>query len=544
VPQRLLDRLAAAGAVLLTLRPDGAATVHGSPPPIVRKLSRSRAFAEAARRLWPRLEQAEGELVELWPGAWLTPVSLRRRRRTQDAAPVDVLLLLGEQLIDGEMLHVVCDQQSLDHRAAVAGLLRQPLLTEREAHRLAMLLAWTVHDTAELERHGSELRTMSRQLGESYEELSLLYTMSSSLSVNSAPPQVLADACAELQQVVGLRWMALLLLDDDGRLNQLSGRMFVAGQADSDETFLRRIGRSLATRCGDDTEPRIIEDVASFGVPALTKLARNVLVVFLGREGKPLGVMFGGDKLNGERISSVDSKLCDSLASSLAIFLENAMLYEDVQAMFMGTLHALTASIDAKDSYTRGHSERVALLSRMLAQAAGLDEPAVERVYIAGLVHDVGKIGVPESVLCKPGKLTPQEYDLIKQHPEIGARILEDIRQMADLIPGVLYHHERWDGNGYPHRLAGEEIPMFGRLICLADSFDAMSSNRTYRGAMPLDRVIREVRDHAGAQFDPRLAQLFLQLDFSQFFEQLHAHQQEHEQEARELSHGQETAVT
>lgn len=185
--------------------------------------------------------------------------------------------------------------------------------------------------------------------------------------------------------------------------------------------------------------------------------------------------------------------------------------------MLLGTLHALTASIDAKDSYTRGHSERVALLSKMLAQQAGFDDHTVERIYISALIHDVGKIGVPEYVLSKPSRLTDEEFGLIKQHPEIGARILQDIRQMQDLVPGVLYHHERWDGRGYPHGLSCESIPLFGRVICLADSFDAMCSSRTYRDAMLHEDAIDEIRDNAGTQFDPELAKHFLELDFEPF---------------------------
>jgi len=191
----------------------------------------------------------------------------------------------------------------------------------------------------------------------------------------------------------------------------------------------------------------------------------------------------------------------------------------------MGTLHALTNSIDAKDSYTHGHSERVALMSRLLAQAAGLDPHVVERVYIAGLIHDVGKIGVPEAVLCKPGHLTQEEFDMIKLHPEIGSKILQDIRQMQDLVPGVLYHHERWDGRGYPHNLRGKEIPLFGRVIGLADAFDAMSSNRTYRQALDHKQVINEIKRCAGSQFDPELAQIFVNLDFTPFYELIQKHQ-------------------
>src|SRR6185503_20535017 len=124
----------------------------------------------------------------------------------------------------------------------------------------------------------------------------------------------------------------------------------------------------------------------------------------------------------------------------------------------------------------------------------------VDRIYMAAILHDVGKIGVPEAVLQKTGKLSPEEFEQIKKHPEMGARILGDIKQLQDIIPGVLHHHERYDGKGYPHGLSGEGIPLLGRIICVADCFDAMTSSRTYRKAMPLEVALPEMRRCAGTQ--------------------------------------------
>ena len=159
-----------------------------------------------------------------------------------------------------------------------------------------------------------------------------------------------------------------------------------------------------------------------------------------------------------------------------------------MQNLLMGMLHALSASIDAKDPYTRGHSQRVAMISRRLAEMSGLEPERVERVYLAGLLHDIGKIGVPGHVLRKPGKLTKGEYDQIKRHPEIGANILGGIRQIEDILPVILYHHERPDGKGYPEglRVAGDsagardgKVPHEALILGLADSFGALPSSRT-----------------------------------------------------------------
>jgi putative nucleotidyltransferase with HDIG domain len=238
-------------------------------------------------------------------------------------------------------------------------------------------------------------------------------------------------------------------------------------------------------------------------------------------------VLFGIDKTTGGEFDSVDSKLLNSIANESAIYLENANLFDDVHGLMMGLLHSLTSAVDAKDAYTCGHSERVALLSRHLAMQAKLSDHEVERVYMAGLLHDVGKIGVPEVVLQKTGRLTAEEFEQIKKHPEIGARILQDIKQIKDIIPGVLHHHERYDGKGYPGGLAGEDIPLMGRIICLADCFDAMTSSRTYRKALPLEVALTELRRCSGTQFDPRLTEAFLQISGEQFRELIRNHQQQ-----------------
>ncbi|MDP7574371.1 MAG: HD-GYP domain-containing protein, partial [Phycisphaerales bacterium] len=245
----------------------------------------------------------------------------------------------------------------------------------------------------------------------------------------------------------------------------------------------------------------------------------------IGRDGRILGLLVAGDKEGPDGSpSSVDMKLLAAASAHIAIHLENAGLFDDMNTMFLGMLEAITASIDAKDRYTCGHSRRVALLTRQLAEAVGFDAAIVKRMHIAGLVHDVGKIGVPESVLCKTGKLTEAEYAQIQRHPEIGWGILKDIPNFEDILDGVRHHHERFDGAGYPSKLAGEDIPLPARLIALADAFDAMCSSRTYRSAMDKEAVLAEIEQGSGSQFDPALVPCFLKLDFSEWEQLIEAH--------------------
>lgn len=524
---RLQDRLTSLGISLASASEDGTLQLLGVKRPVEQMLCDSPAFKAAVRQHWMGLQEMSGHAVQICPGVWLVALPSQRRRRSGSRRyvnQVNVAMLLGEELLTSEQFALLCDQNQVDLQATSKRIV-DSLFTEREIQRLAAVVSWMKNDTVEVDRRTTELHTMSQQLAESYEELSLLYKLSNNMTVNQPPVSFLTEACQELQQVVGLRWMALRLSDEESGLNDLAGQMFTAGDVPRDERVLRQIGRLLMLNMPAGDQPMIVDDTSRLDLPHVPLIAKHLLVVSLSREGKPFGILFGGDKVDGSAISSVDSKLCSSLASSMSIFLQNMIFFEDMQAMFMGTLHALTNSIDAKDSYTHGHSERVALMARMLAESANLSDQTIERVYVSGLLHDVGKIGVPESVLCKPGRLTVEEFEKIKQHPEIGARILQDIKQMEDLIPGVLYHHERWDGRGYPFGLPGKEIPLYGRLIGLSDAFDAMSTNRTYRAAMTHDHVLDEIRRCAGTQFDPELADLFVKLDFEPFFELVEKHQ-------------------
>jgi len=182
------------------------------------------------------------------------------------------------------------------------------------------------------------------------------------------------------------------------------------------------------------------------------------------------------------------------------------------QQMFGGTMRALISAIDAKDPYTRGHSDRVSAFGVLLAKALKLDAGTIEQVRLCGLVHDIGKIGIPEEILRKPSKLDDNEFARIQRHPEIGASILQDIPQMRELICGVVEHHERWDGRGYPKKLAGEGISRLGRILCIADCFDAMTSARFYRPAREVQEVLAEIERCLGTHFDPMYGKAFLSI--------------------------------
>ncbi len=210
----------------------------------------------------------------------------------------------------------------------------------------------------------------------------------------------------------------------------------------------------------------------------------------------------------GKRFTEGQRKMLSIIASRAAAAIENARLYEDLQATFQQTIQSLANTIDKMDRYTAGHSQRVALYGTRLARWMGLDESQIEIVRQAALMHDIGKVGCVMN-LNKPGKLTANEYETFQKHPTYGKEILDPIQFLEPVIPGVHLHHERWDGRGYPLRLEGDKIPLIARIISVADTYDAMTSDRAYRKALPHEVTVGEIERCSGSQFDPDIANIF-----------------------------------
>ncbi len=190
----------------------------------------------------------------------------------------------------------------------------------------------------------------------------------------------------------------------------------------------------------------------------------------------------------------------------------NKIFYNELRELLYKTIRAISNALDTKDSYTNGHSLRVTLYSMILARELNLDEAYMEDIEIAGLLHDIGKIAMPKNILCKNGRLTDDEFLVMKSHPVRGEKIVINIKKLQIISEWVKAHHEKWDGTGYPDGLKGEEIPLPGRIIALADTYDAMTSTRPYRTALSHETAINEINKCAGTQFDPKLAKIFVSL--------------------------------
>jgi putative nucleotidyltransferase with HDIG domain len=225
-----------------------------------------------------------------------------------------------------------------------------------------------------------------------------------------------------------------------------------------------------------------------------------------------IGLLLLGERVLGEGFTPLDMEMLASLSSSASIAIENARLYAELQETYVATIKAFVNTIEAKDPYTRGHTERVAEYATSIAEGMGYSQEDVETVRFGAILHDIGKLGVYEQILWKPTELDEEEWKIVKSHPEMGASILSGIRFLEKAIDIVRHHHERLDGKGYPDSLQGEALSLNARIVCVADSFDAMTSDRPYRDALRVEEAISQMEKKSGTQFDHRVVETFKKL--------------------------------
>ncbi len=472
-----------------------------------------------SKRLCPLVEHAargaaqeDGpQPIEVFEGCSFVPV-LRQQGATQRVA--FLAMVLCENALQTREFEAICAEAEMsteDGRRCV-GPIVQP--AGSDAQRIRTILQWSFDDVSCLQRDAHTLEEFSEKLIQSYEESACFYRLARMINSSFGPYQSLEATCHQIQQILPFAWIAMRFVPET-KVPELAGQLIIAGGISCSQEMFNQAAADLLRQWSRGNRKAVLVPRSH----ALADLAGSEVVVerFM-HEDRVVGLLLAGNKGGDDpEIASNELQFLDAAADFLGVYYENLARFEEQRTMLFGTLQALIASIDAKDRYTCGHSERVSLLGAQLALVIGLDEKQIDQIRISGQVHDVGKIGVPEAVLCKPGKLTKEEFELMKRHPVIGFEILKDIPPLAEMLPGVLYHHERWDGRGYPEGLDGELIPLYGRILACADTFDAMSSTRSYRPAMPRERVLQEFDRCSGSQFDPELARRFVTLDFSQY---------------------------
>ena len=261
------------------------------------------------------------------------------------------------------------------------------------------------------------------------------------------------------------------------------------------------------------TDDALADDRYVGGESIVRQRIRSVMCAPMRTTDQILGVLYVDSQMARE-FSEAELELLAAVGNQAGIALHRARLMEEVERLFFDVMKAIASLIDAKDGYTHKHSERVAQFGVRIARHLGFDADSRAVVELSGLLHDVGKIGVPDAILNKPGKLTDEEFKQMRLHPVHGARILSQIQseRVVNILPGVKFHHERWDGKGYPDGLKGEEIPMLGRVLGVADFLDALTSDRSYRKGLKLEEALAMVKDLEGQAFDPVVVKAAVEL--------------------------------
>ena len=489
----------------------------------------------------------EQEGGDVWRFGEANPVVAGILKSGNEAVAVALIDLGNVAAAEGKKLRQLCREQHIKYEQ-LGSLLERSVQTKIDY--LSSMLRLLAEDFQRQAKAEEQIDVVSTELAQTYEELVLLHKLSTNMKVTEPHGNFLQMACDNLTEIINVEGIAVLLdktIEGEKRLVLAAG----IGLIDIDEQMAAILKNRLAEEINSGHEALLDSDVDSPLKHDWPEHIKNIIAVPLWGKDKTQthfagisfsrkktktagpkespsancirGLMVAINRIDRPDFDSTDVKLFNSVANGCAVFIENGRLFKDLKELFIGALRALTSSIDAKDQYTRGHSERVAFISRWiaerLAEEESLKEEDIHKIYLAGLLHDIGKMGIDESILRKQGQLTEQEFDHIRAHSSIGASILSEIKQMRDIVPGVLSHHERVDGKGYPNGLAGDQIPLIGKIIGLADSFDAMTSKRVYRNAMTVTETLAEIEKGLGTQFDEKVGRAFINSDVYQLWD-------------------------
>jgi HD-GYP domain-containing protein (c-di-GMP phosphodiesterase class II) len=347
------------------------------------------------------------------------------------------------------------------------------------------------------------------------QRLNTLVELSSLINSSLDAMEIKERAIVAATRLLNAEAGSLLLIDQD--TEDLFFEVAFGERGEELKEVRLKKGEGIAGWVTETGEPLVIHDVQSdhrFSKSVDEKstfITRNMVCVPLKKKDKIIGALQVINKRQGF-FDEEDKDALTALANQVAIAIENANLFQELKQAFYYTAMALAEAIEIRDPYTGGHTKRVMDYSITIGKAMGLSRKELEHLELAAILHDVGKIGVKDNILLKKGKLSPEELAEMVRHTRYGAEILNHFRHLSDVALGVKGHHERFDGKGYPDRLCGEEIPLIARIIAVADSFDAMTTDRPYRKAVDLEMAFEELRSNIGTQFDKKVVEAFIRV--------------------------------
>jgi HD-GYP domain-containing protein (c-di-GMP phosphodiesterase class II) len=507
--------------------------------------------------------EAFGTPFALWQtdtyGNW-TPVSAAGNQDSQDILPPDSETRnLLEAIGDDEPQ--VCDLATAEVAVAiplarrVVAVGNLPAAPHAFVIRLAKIVQQRMVEVGQLERLGNEHESFLVQVTNDLEALTFLIGTTNLLEITELSFDLAAMArrvLPILRPVIKAETLALIAPLDSAASPRVANEEVSAEQlsvvytdgADEIAPSVRlQLAATYLARCTDS--PFVANNFAEGGTgqpfpgvrefvltPVLSRDRLLGWLLALNREVFDYGPAHTGWRdLNDLEFGTHEANLLSSTAAVFGTHAGNIELVRERESLHLNVVRTLVSTIEAKDEYTRGHSERVALYARRLGAELGLTGHACSQLYLAGLLHDVGKIGVRDAVLLKSGSLDDAELDVIKRHPELGWEILSGLKLLEDVLPAVLHHHERFDGMGYPDGLQGEAIPLSARIIAVADSYDAMTSDRPYRPGMPMDKAAEILQGGKGRQWSPDVVEALVRslpdiLRIQQSYKPVAAHNQ------------------
>jgi len=354
-----------------------------------------------------------------------------------------------------------------------------------------------------------------KQIEEKVERLALLSQLGQILNSTLDHKEIRRRAMEAATQLMKAEAGSLLLVDEGKR--QLYFEVALGDREEDIKRIPLNFGEGIAGWVAQNGKPLIVnspkKDPRFFkGVDERTEFkTRNIICVPVKVKEKIIGVLEAVNKQERGGFNRGDLSLFLSLADQVAIALDNSRLYQELEEMFFQTTDSLADAIEKRDPYTGGHTQRVTQYSLAIAKYLQLNPLERKWLKITSVLHDIGKVGIEDQILKKPDRLSPDESEMIKRHCNIGVEIIKHIRQLRESIPGVKYHHEQLDGKGYPNGLKGEEIPVLAKIIAVADTFDAMTTDRPYRIAMEREAAVKELEKCSGTQFDEKVVEAFIQ---------------------------------
>ena len=354
-----------------------------------------------------------------------------------------------------------------------------------------------------------------KQIEEKVERLALLSQLGQILNSTLDHKEIRRRAMEAATQLMKAEAGSLLLVDEGKR--QLYFEVALGNREEDIKRIPLNFGEGIAGWVAQNGKPLIVnspkKDPRFFkGVDERTEFkTRNIICVPVKVKEKIICVLEAINKQKRGGFNRADLSLFISLADQVAIALDNSRLYQELEEMFFQTTDSLADAIEKRDPYTGGHTQRVTQYSLAIAKYLRLNPLEKKWLKITSVLHDIGKVGIEDQILRKPERLSPDESEIIKRHCNIGVEIIKHIRQLRESIPGVKYHHEQLDGKGYPNGLKGEEIPALAKIIAVADTFDAMTTDRPYRIAMEREAAVKELEKCSGTQFDEKVVEAFIQ---------------------------------